>query len=118
VVEKQLHEVLREAGLDDQSIRLIIENKLIAETVASFSKKLCEKFSSLTKTAAEPPIGNYRGKLDFNRLPDTVATIRARGEKVTQRAVCKELGWNYVTLSRLMARYPELKKAFKIALYV
>ena len=42
MADKQLDEVLRDVGLDDESIRLIADNKLLAETVASTARKICD----------------------------------------------------------------------------
>lgn len=117
MVEKTLDEALREAGLDDQSIQLVIENKLIAQAVAASTKKFRDAFvTTVTNTANSKPVSQYHGKYDFGRIPEVVATLRARRQKVTQRAVAKELGCHVVSLNTSMKRHPKIRAAYFAAL--
>lgn len=115
MADKHIDEVLRDAGLDDESIHLIADNKLIAEAVASSAKKICNKFRAVIADLPSHRITKYKSKWDPPRILKAIAAIQQRGENVTQTAVSKELRCHQTSLSRLLTRHPEIKEAYLTA---
>lgn len=117
MTDKPLEVALREAGLDDNSLRLIAENKLIADLVAKNAKQICENFRDtfMTSYFSEPSLAAYKGKREVSRIPEIAATLRARGKKPTQALIAKALGCTPGNFSKMLAKFPEIKRIFRAA---
>jgi len=116
VADKSLERALLQVGFDDNSARLILDNKLIAEAVVTAAKNICDKFRAVTMEP-QSNSGNrpYGGSLTKDSIHAAVLTIRKKGKKVTQNAVAEELKSGSSYISILFKSYPELKEAYLTA---
>ena len=112
MANKQFDEVLQDAGLDDESIRFIADNKLIAEAVASSARKICDKFRAMIANLGPPPDRKYKGRYDMPCMLKAIAAIQQRNGKVTQKAISKQIGCHQTQVGRLLSMYPEVKVAY------
>lgn len=119
---EQLFAALQQAGLDQETTQLILENKLVASALVSIAQSVCSGFKrTLLDNIAAPPgtssVRPYAGrKIDIRAMPSAIAAIRARSKKVTQQAVAKELGCKPNTLIAMMRRHPEIRTIYRAAL--
>lgn len=115
MADKQLDEVLRDVGLDDESIRLIADNKVVAEAIASAARKICDKFRAVIANLGPPPVRKYKGRYDMPCILKAIAAIQQRNVNVTQKAISKEIRCHQTQVSRLLGMYPEVRVAYLAA---
>ena len=121
MVDKSLENALQQMGLDNESVRLILDNKLIAEAVVMAVKNVCDKFrrtmtrAMLSHEGNEPR--NYKGSLDAAHIGAAVmAVVKKRPDKrVTMLAVATKMKTSPSYFNLLLKKYPELKKAYDAA---
>ena len=125
MTSKTFVEALRDAGLDDDSLRLIGENQTLAELVATdaarIAKQVCDKFRAAFGDVISQPVQilqgpKYRGRLKLSRIPEIAAALGNQNRRPTQALIAKELGCTPGMLSKLKDKFPEVRQMLWAAL--
>ena len=111
----KLISALRDAGLTDEKIDLVIENKCLADAVANLIADVCRRFE---RTVAITRCPSRRGPMSSVSPDDVRAAVEAiqrRGERVSQKKVAKQLGKGS-SYQATLSRTAELRAAYESAL--
>ena len=125
MTSKTFVEALRDAGLDDDSLRLIGENQTLAELVAKsavpIAKGVCDKFRAAFGEELPRPVhvlqgSKYKGRIKLNRIPEIADALRTQNRRPTQVLIAEELGCTPGMLSKLKDRFPDVRQMLRAAL--
>jgi hypothetical protein len=124
-----LCQALRQGGLSDATARSIIQNPILAEKVAIFARlevinderKILEKGLLLPnpkpkKRKRGKSTKGYRGKIQFQKVPELVAELRKKKIEPSISALAKELNTSISNFTQTTQRHPEVAKIIEDAL--
>ena len=115
--EQHLDATLKEAGLPEEDIDFILNNRIVAERAAKVLRQICKDLRQhLTEMPTFPSLGWKKEIPTADEITRAIAEVRSAGKRLNHFTVGLHLGYRTsAAFTQVLNKHSELRDAYNTA---